>query len=78
MIGFAAETDDLVANAQAKRARKNADWIVANDVSPATGIMGGEENLVHLITPDGVEDWPRLTKHEVARRLASRIAAVLA
>jgi phosphopantothenoylcysteine decarboxylase/phosphopantothenate--cysteine ligase len=77
VIGFAAETDDLMANAQAKRVRKNADWIVANDVSPATGIMGGEENAVHLITADGVEDWPRLAKHEVARRLALRIAAAL-
>ena len=78
VVGFAAETDDLMANAQAKRARKNADWIVANDVSPATGIMGGEENAVHLITADGVEEWPRLAKHEVARRLAARIAAALA
>ena len=78
VIGFAAETDDLLANAQAKRERKNADWIVANDVSPATGIMGGEENAVHLITADGVEDWPRLAKHEVARRLAARIADALA
>ena len=78
MIGFAAETDDLMKNAQAKRARKNADWIVANDVSPETGIMGGEENVVHLITAEGVENWPRLAKQEVARRLASRIAAALA
>ncbi|MEJ0020237.1 MAG: bifunctional phosphopantothenoylcysteine decarboxylase/phosphopantothenate--cysteine ligase CoaBC [Acetobacteraceae bacterium] len=78
VVGFAAETDDLMANALAKRARKNADWIIANDVSPATGIMGGEENAVHLITADGVEDWPRLAKQEVARRLASRIAAALA
>jgi phosphopantothenoylcysteine decarboxylase / phosphopantothenate---cysteine ligase len=77
VVGFAAETDDLMANAQAKRARKNADWIVANDVSPETGIMGGEENAVHLITADGVEDWPRLAKQEVARRLATRIAAAL-
>ncbi len=77
VIGFAAETDDLMANAQAKRARKNADWIVANDVSPATGIMGGEENVVHLITGDGVEDWPRLAKQEVARRLSARIATAL-
>ena len=77
VVGFAAETDDLLANAQAKRARKNADWIVANDVSPATGIMGGEENAVHLITADGVEDWPRLAKAEVARRLAARVAAAL-
>ena len=77
VVGFAAETDDLMANAQAKRTRKNADWIVANDVSPATGIMGGEENAVHLITADGVEEWPRLAKQEVARRLAARIAAAL-
>jgi phosphopantothenoylcysteine decarboxylase/phosphopantothenate--cysteine ligase len=78
VIGFAAETDDLMANAQAKRKRKNADWIVANDVSAATGIMGGEQNAVHLITADGVEDWPLLAKQEVARRLAARIAAALA
>jgi phosphopantothenoylcysteine decarboxylase/phosphopantothenate--cysteine ligase len=77
VVGFAAETDDLMANAQAKRKRKNADWIVANDVSPATGIMGGEDNVVHLITADGVEDWPRLAKQEVARRLAARVAAAL-
>jgi phosphopantothenoylcysteine decarboxylase/phosphopantothenate--cysteine ligase len=77
VIGFAAETDDLMANAQAKRERKNADWIVANDVSPATGIMGGEENAVHLITEGGVEDWPRLAKQDVARRLAARIAMAL-
>jgi phosphopantothenoylcysteine decarboxylase/phosphopantothenate--cysteine ligase len=77
VIGFAAETDDLLANAQAKRARKNADWIVANDVSPETGIMGGEENAVHLITANGVEDWPRLAKQEVARRLVARIAQTL-
>jgi phosphopantothenoylcysteine decarboxylase / phosphopantothenate---cysteine ligase len=78
VIGFAAETDDLMANAQAKRARKGCDWIVANDVSPNTGIMGGLENTVHLITAEGVEDWPRLAKDEVARRLATRIAAALA
>jgi phosphopantothenoylcysteine decarboxylase/phosphopantothenate--cysteine ligase len=78
VVGFAAETDDLMANAQAKRARKNADWIVANDVSPETGIMGGTDNAVHLITADGVEDWPKMAKDDVARRLAERIAAVLA
>jgi phosphopantothenoylcysteine decarboxylase/phosphopantothenate--cysteine ligase len=77
VVGFAAETNDLMQNAQAKRSRKNADWIVANDVSPETGIMGGEENAVHLITADGVEDWPRLAKQEVARRLAQRIAEAL-
>lgn len=78
VVGFAAETDDLMANAQAKRVRKNADWIVANDVSPQTGIMGGEDNTVHLITADGVEDWPKMAKDDVARRLAERIAAALA
>ena len=78
VVGFAAETDDLMANAQVKRMRKGCDWIVANDVSPETGIMGGVENAVHLITADGVEDWPRLAKDEVARRLAARIAAALA
>ena len=74
VVGFAAETDDLMANAQSKLIRKNADWIVANDVSPATGIMGGEENAVHIITASGVEDWPRVPKQQVARRLAQRIA----
>ncbi len=75
VVGFAAETDDVLANAQAKLARKGCDWIVANDVSPATGIMGGAENAVHLVTVGAVEDWPRLAKTEVARRLAQRIAA---
>jgi len=78
VIGFAAETSELLANAQSKRTRKNADWIVANDVSPETGIMGGSDNTVHLITADGVEDWPSLAKDEVARRLAARIATALA
>ncbi|MSP04128.1 MAG: bifunctional phosphopantothenoylcysteine decarboxylase/phosphopantothenate--cysteine ligase CoaBC [Acetobacteraceae bacterium] len=74
VIGFAAETDDLLANAQAKLTRKGCDWIVANDVSPATGIMGGDENAIHLISKAGVEDWPRLRKDDVGRRLAARIA----
>ena len=78
VIGFAAETSEVLANAQSKRSRKNADWIVANDVSPETGIMGGTDNTVHLITADGIEDWPPLAKDEVARRLAARIATVLA
>ena len=77
VIGFAAETETVVAHAQAKRERKGCDWIIANDVSPATGIMGGSENAVHLITADSVEDWPRLPKSEVAHRLAARIAAAL-
>jgi len=77
VIGFAAETDDLTANAQAKRVRKNADWIVANDVSPASGIMGGTENTVQLVTANGIEAWPTLAKDDVARRLVERIVAAL-
>ena len=78
VVGFAAETDDVLANATAKRLRKGCDWIVANDVRPATGIMGGVENEVTLVTADGAETWPRLAKDEVARRLAARIAGALA
>ena len=78
VVGFAAETNDVIANATAKRARKGCDWILANDVSPGTGIMGGAENAVTLITAEGAEDWPRMTKDEVARRLADRIAGALA
>ena len=74
VVGFAAETDDVVAHATAKRARKGCDWIVANDVRPDTGIMGGSENAVVLISEAGAEVWPRLPKDEVARRLALRIA----
>ncbi len=78
VVGFAAETEDVAANAIAKRLRKGCDWIVANDVRPATGIMAGEANEVLLVTAEGVEDWPRMPKTEVARRLATRIAAALA
>jgi len=77
VVGFAAETRDVVAAAAAKRARKGCDWIVANDVSPGTGIMGGAENAVTLISADGAEPWPRMGKDEVARRLAERIADAL-
>ena len=77
VVGFAAETDDVLVHAKAKRLRKGCDWIVANDVSPATGIMGGAENAVTLITGDGAESWPRMGKDAVARRLAERIAAAL-
>jgi len=77
VIGFAAETENLVANAIDKRKRKGCDWILANDVSPATGTFGGERNTVHLVAPEGVEDWPTLTKDEVAIRLADRIAQEL-
>jgi phosphopantothenoylcysteine decarboxylase/phosphopantothenate--cysteine ligase len=74
VIGFAAETQDVEANARAKLERKGADMIVANDVSPATGIMGGTRNSVKLIRHDGVEQWPDLDKDEVAARLAALIA----
>jgi phosphopantothenoylcysteine decarboxylase/phosphopantothenate--cysteine ligase len=78
VIGFAAETDDIVANARAKRIRKHCDWILANDVSPGTGTFGGDRNTIHLVDGDGVEDWPAMTKREVAARLAERIAGALA
>jgi phosphopantothenoylcysteine decarboxylase/phosphopantothenate--cysteine ligase len=77
VIGFAAETDHVVANAQKKLAKKGCDWILANDVSPATGIMGGDTNTIHLITPKTVEDWPPQSKDDVARMVVERIAAAL-
>jgi phosphopantothenoylcysteine decarboxylase/phosphopantothenate--cysteine ligase len=77
VVGFAAETDDVIANATAKRNRKGCDWIVANDVSPSTGIMGGVENDVTIISADGAEDWPRMSKDAVSRRLAQKIAVAL-
>ena len=76
VVGFAAETEKVVEHATAKRLRKGCDWIVANDVSG--DVMGGAENAVHLVTEAGVEDWPRLPKEEVAKRLAARVAAALA
>ncbi|NOC93428.1 MULTISPECIES: bifunctional phosphopantothenoylcysteine decarboxylase/phosphopantothenate--cysteine ligase CoaBC [unclassified Ruegeria] len=78
VVGFAAETDNVIEHATAKRLRKGCDWIVANDVSPATGIMGGSENAVILISDNGAEEWPRMGKGEVARRLAAKIADALA
>jgi phosphopantothenoylcysteine decarboxylase/phosphopantothenate--cysteine ligase len=74
VVGFAAETENLVANAIDKRQRKGCDWILANDVSAAAGTFGGERNTVHLISAAGVEDWPTLPKDDVAWRLAGRIA----
>jgi phosphopantothenoylcysteine decarboxylase/phosphopantothenate--cysteine ligase len=83
VIGFAAETEHLIDNAKAKIARKGCDWIVANDVSPATGVMGGDRNTVHLLTRDGketnadsikVESWPVMTKEQVAAELVAKIA----
>jgi phosphopantothenoylcysteine decarboxylase / phosphopantothenate---cysteine ligase len=78
VVGFAAETQNVAEYAAQKRLRKGCDWIVANDVSPETGIMGGAENAVTLITDQGAEVWPRLSKTETAQRLAQRIAAALA
>jgi len=78
IIGFAAETENVVEHAKLKRKAKGANWIVANDVSPATGVMGGDRNTVHLITAEGVESWPELDKAEVARRLVERAAQWLA
>ena len=77
VVGFAAETDDVIAHAAAKRSAKGCDWIVANDVSAASGIMGGAENAVTLITAEGADSWPRMTKVAVARALAGRIAVAL-
>ena len=74
VIGFAAETDDVIENATDNRARKGCDWIVANDVSPETEIMGGSENQVILVTEQSADQWPRLSKGEVAAKLAERIA----
>ncbi|MEW5423101.1 bifunctional phosphopantothenoylcysteine decarboxylase/phosphopantothenate--cysteine ligase CoaBC [Amorphus sp. 3PC139-8] len=77
VVGFAAETNDLVENAMSKLARKGADWIVANDVSPETGVMGGDANTVRILSAEGVEEWPKMAKEEVAERLVAKIAATL-
>jgi phosphopantothenoylcysteine decarboxylase/phosphopantothenate--cysteine ligase len=77
VIGFAAETQNVIDNAKAKLARKGCDWIVANDVSPETGIMGGDRNAVHIVTRAGVESWPPQSKDAVAQALIGRIAATL-
>jgi phosphopantothenoylcysteine decarboxylase / phosphopantothenate---cysteine ligase len=77
VVGFAAETENVVANGEEKRRRKGCDWIVANDVSAESGVMGGDSNRVHLISAAGVEDWPLMYKAEVGRRLAQRIGAAL-
>ena len=77
VIGFAAETQNVLTHAQAKLKSKRADWIVANDVSPLSGVMGGENNTVHLITASGVESWPEMSKAKVARKLMERAAEQL-
>jgi phosphopantothenoylcysteine decarboxylase/phosphopantothenate--cysteine ligase len=77
VIGFAAETENVVEHGRAKLARKGCDWILANDVAPGTTTFGGDDNRIHLITADAVEDWPQMTKAEVAERLCRQIAAGL-
>jgi phosphopantothenoylcysteine decarboxylase/phosphopantothenate--cysteine ligase len=77
VIGFAAETENLIENAKTKLRAKNADWIVANDVWPGTGAMGGDDTQIHLVTAQGVEDWPPLSKNETAARLLARAADAL-
>jgi phosphopantothenoylcysteine decarboxylase/phosphopantothenate--cysteine ligase len=77
VIGFAAETEKLLEHATQKRLRKGCDWMVANDVSAQTGIMGGSENAIVLITDQGHDTWPRMTKSEVAAGLAAKIAAAV-
>jgi phosphopantothenoylcysteine decarboxylase/phosphopantothenate--cysteine ligase len=82
VIGFAAETEHLIDNAKAKLKRKGCDWIVANDVSPATGVMGGDRNTVHLLTRHGdaidVDSWPVMTKEEVAAELIAKVGKLVA
>lgn len=75
VVGFAAETENVVSHAQEKLKKKGCDWILANDVSEASGTFGGDSNVIHFITAAGVEDWPSLSKIEVARRLAQRVAS---
>jgi phosphopantothenoylcysteine decarboxylase/phosphopantothenate--cysteine ligase len=77
VIGFAAETENVIEHAKAKLKRKGCDWIVANDVSAEGGAMGGDTNAVHLISAKGVESWPKQSKEEVARSLVARVAQAL-
>ena len=77
VIGFAAETENVAAHAKAKLAAKGCDWILANDVSPQTGIMGGDRNTIELVTAQGVEPWPPQSKEDVAAMLIARIAREL-
>jgi phosphopantothenoylcysteine decarboxylase/phosphopantothenate--cysteine ligase len=77
VVGFAAETEHVVEHAREKLARKGCDWIVANDVSPASGVMGGDRNTVHLVTADGIVSWPTQSKEDVAKSLVAKIAETL-
>ncbi len=74
VVGFAAETERVIEHAREKREKKGCDWILANDVGPGTGTFGGEMNTIHLVEADAVESWPRMTKAQVAEKLADRIA----
>ena len=75
VVGFAAETENVIDQAKSKRARKGCDWIVANNVGSGAGVMGGDKNTVHLVTDSGIESWPTMAKDEVALALAKRIAS---
>ena len=77
MIGFAAETSDLHKNAETKFKKKGCDWIIANDVSDSTGVMGGDENKITIFTKEKKEDWPLMSKKSVARKLAAKICDAL-
>jgi phosphopantothenoylcysteine decarboxylase/phosphopantothenate--cysteine ligase len=74
VVGFAAETDNVVANAQSKLVKKGCDWVVANSVSDANPVFGSDENQVYFVTSDKIEEWPKTSKQDVAQKLASRIA----
>ena len=74
VVGFAAETENIAANAAAKRLKKGCDWILANDVSAASGTFGGDENQIHFVTETNAEDWPRMSKDDVAARLIDQVA----
>jgi phosphopantothenoylcysteine decarboxylase/phosphopantothenate--cysteine ligase len=77
VIGFAAETENIAANAKAKLVKKGCDWILANDVSPQSGVMGGDRNMITLVQASGMEAWPPQSKEEVASRLVARISQAL-
>jgi phosphopantothenoylcysteine decarboxylase/phosphopantothenate--cysteine ligase len=77
VIGFAAETERVVEHAKSKLARKGCDWILANDVSPESGVMGGDRNTIHLVTREGVEHWPPQSKDEVANALIERMTKAM-
>jgi phosphopantothenoylcysteine decarboxylase / phosphopantothenate---cysteine ligase len=77
VVGFAAETEKVLEHAQSKLARKGCDMIIANDVSPEGGVFGGDKNTVHVVTSQGIENWPSMSKHDVANRLMSKLSDML-